>query len=303
LFEHPGALEWMDDPWRDVARSGRFLQQLSARVAPDVVHLNGYVHGRLELGAPKLVVGHSCVLSWWQAVEQRSAPARYERYRACVQRGLRAAQLVAAPSAHMLRTLADIYGPLPRARVIANGCGPLPEPAVEKREIVFCAARLWDRAKNVETLARAARVLSWPVFVAGDGGAAAPLHGLGFLQPHELSEWYGRAAIYALPARYEPFGLSVLEAAQAACALVLGDIPSLREIWGDAAVYVPPDDAAGLQRELERLIADAPRRRELGRRARARAAGFSRRQMVDQYVDAYRTLRQLPASAAARGAA
>ncbi len=32
-----------------------------------------------------------------------------------------------------------------------------------------------------------------------------------------------------LPARYEPFGLSVLEAALSGCALVLGDIPSLRE--------------------------------------------------------------------------
>ena len=44
------------------------------------------------------------------------------------------------------------------------------------------------------------------------------------------------AAIFARPARYEPFGLAILEAAQAGCALVLGDIPSLRELWADAAL-------------------------------------------------------------------
>ena len=63
---------------------------------------------------------------------------------------------------------------------------------------------------------------------------------LGRLSAGELADWYARAAIYALPARYEPFGLSALEAALSGCALVLGDIPSLREIWGDAALFVPP---------------------------------------------------------------
>ena len=59
-----------------------------------------------------------------------------------------------------------------------------------------------------------------------------------------------RAAIYALPAHYEPFGLSILEAAMSGCALVLGDIPSLREIWGDAAVFVHPDNRDAVARCL-----------------------------------------------------
>jgi glycogen synthase len=56
------------------------------------------------------------------------------------------------------------------------------------------------------------------------------------------ADWYARASIYALPARYEPFGLSALEAALSGCALILGDIPSLREVWLEAAPYVSPDD-------------------------------------------------------------
>jgi glycogen(starch) synthase len=51
-----------------------------------------------------------------------------------------------------------------------------------------------------------------------------------------------------LPARYEPFGLSVLEAALSGCALVLGDIASLREVWGGAACYVRPGDSRAAPR-------------------------------------------------------
>ncbi len=54
---------------------------------------------------------------------------------------------------------------------------------------------------------------------------------VGRLGPEEMREQYARAAIFAHPARYEPFGLSVLEAALSGCALVLGDISSLRELW------------------------------------------------------------------------
>lgn len=96
-----------------------------------------------------------------------------------------------------------------------------------------------------------------------------------------LAQWYAHAAIYALPARYEPFGLSALEAGLSGCALVLGDIPSLREIWGDAALFVPPDDAA-LHAVLMELIGDAAQREQLG--WRARALQFSAQHMADARV-------------------
>jgi len=83
-----------------------------------------------------------------------------------------------------------------------------------------------------------------------------------------------RASIFASPARYEPFGLAALEAAQAGCALVLGDIPSLREVWGDAALFVPPDDDEALLAALR--TASRPRELHvLASRARARAARYA----------------------------
>jgi glycosyltransferase involved in cell wall biosynthesis len=98
------------------------------------------------------------------------------------------------------------------------------------------------------------------------------------------------APIYALPARYEPFGLSVLEAALSGCALVLGDIASLREIWGPSALYVPPDDHPCLRATLRRLIEDPAAQIRLGAAARTRGLQFTTPRMTKAYLAAYATL-------------
>src|SRR5690554_2972369 len=41
-------LEWMADSWPGVAAAGRWLLELERRFAPDVIHLNGYVHSALN---------------------------------------------------------------------------------------------------------------------------------------------------------------------------------------------------------------------------------------------------------------
>jgi glycogen(starch) synthase len=126
------------------------------------------------------------------------------------------------------------------------------------------------------------------VFVAGDARTEIPhCMMLGRLASHELADWYSRAAIYALPARYEPFGLSALEAAHSGCALVLGDIPSLREIWGDAAVFVPPGDSQALEHAIRELIADPARRQAAADAAYEHAMRYTPRRMGDRYLDAY----------------
>ena len=96
--------------------------------------------------------------------------------------------------------------------------------------------------------------------------------------------------IYALPVRYEPFGLSILEAALSGCALVVGDFASLRETWGANAVYVPPDDHFALRSVLRDLAADAAARERLGRAARRRALQFTPQRMAQGYLRAYAAL-------------
>jgi glycogen synthase len=71
---------------------------------------------------------------------------------------------------------------------------------------------------------------------------------------------------------------------------VLGDIPSLREVWGDAALFVPPDDDDALERALRALIDEPDRRRQYAERAHLRALDFPASRMAGAYLDAYAQL-------------
>jgi glycosyltransferase involved in cell wall biosynthesis len=299
VHESTFRLDWMQDPWDDVARAGDWLLGLEARVRPDVVHLNGYAHGALPWQSPVLVVGHSCVLSWWQAVKGEPAGREWAAYGHAVRRGLRAADAVAAPTAAMLEELGRLYGPPPEGVVIPNGRDAAAFRPAAKEPFVLSAGRLWDEAKNLAALERVAPRLPWPVYVAGDDrspdGAAADAQTrhtqpLGRLDERAMADWLGRAAIYALPAKYEPFGLSALEAALAGCALVLGDIPSLREVWGDAALFVKPDDADALSGAIRSLTSSPALREEMATRARRRAREYAPERMAERYMSVYRRL-------------
>ncbi len=292
LVESHYRLEWMPDAWDDVDRAGNWLLDLEVRFRPDLIHLNGYVHGALPWNAPVLVVGHSCVLSWWRAVMHEPAPGAWNRYRDRVKAGLAASDLVVAPSAAMLIELERLYGPLRGARVIPNGRSPKLFRPAPKRPIILTAGRLWDQAKNVALLEGIASRLKWPVYAAGEGAdSESPnFYPLGRLPHATLADWFSQASIYALPARYEPFGLSVLEAALSGCALVLGDIPSLRENWDGAARFISPDDPEAAVRAMNSLIDDRPARLALKAAARERALRFTPEKMARAYLAAYEAL-------------
>ena len=295
IVSRPFRLEWMDDPWDDVAAAGEWLLTLEREFQPDVVHVNGFCHGSLPWDAPCVVVGHSCVLSWWRAVRRQPAPSTWSRYESEVTRGVRAAAAVIAPSPTMLAWLDELYGPLQQPRVILNG-RTATSATVPKEPLILTAGRLWDEAKNIVSLCDIAANLPWPTLMAGPTAEAGcdslgeHVRYLGRLSSHELQDWMARASIYVMPARYEPFGLSVLEAALAGCALVVGDIPTLREIWGEAAVYVDPEDRAALQTAISGLIDDAPGRRALAAAARSRASELTPRRMADKYCELYSEL-------------
>jgi glycogen(starch) synthase len=287
-------LEWMDNPWADLERAADWLLRLEDEVAPDIVHLNGYAHGALPWRAPCVVVGHSCVLSWWSAVKQEPAPASWSRYREVVRRGLHAAAAVIAPSRAMLAELNRHYGPLERTVVIPNGRDSSAFRGGVKQPVILSAGRVWDEAKNIALLGEIQPLVSWPIAVAGDdshpNGGRRPVKNvrlLGVIPSRQLAHRYARAAIYCLPARYEPFGLSVLEAALSECALVLGDIPSLRETWDGAAHFANPADAAAFAASIESLIEDPSRRKELAAAARDRASQYTPERMAECYLDVY----------------
>lgn len=280
------ALEWMPDSWPDVDSAGSWLLELEAEHEPDLVHLNGYAHAAMPWRARTVVVAHSDVVSWWQAVHGVPAPSSWDTYRRRVADGLAAAGAVVAPTAAVLDDIRRAYG-VTGGGVVPNGRrdGWFAPPA--KEPVVFAAGRLWDDAKNIGAVVAAAPGLEWPVAIAGEPVALGVLGWLGVLGPDEMASWMGRASIFALPARYEPFGLAALEAGLAGCALVLGDIPSLREVWGDAAVFVDADDHDQVASALRRLIGDPAAVADLGARAAERARTYTPQRMAAGYLDVY----------------
>src|SRR5205823_12030672 len=107
---------------------------------------------------------------------------------------------------------------------------------------------------------------------------------LGPKAQQELRDLYACASIYIATSRYEPFGLSPLEAALSGCALVMNDIPVFHELWGDAGVYFKKDDAVDLAYMLEKLRNDPELRNEYAQRAYELALdNFSAVRMVEQY--------------------
>jgi glycogen synthase len=296
LHESAYRLEWMAEPWDDVRRAGDWLLALESQLRPDLVHLNQFAFGSLPFAAPSLLVAHSCVLSWWRAVHGEAAPPEWDRYRHAVRGGLAGATRIGAPSRAMLEVLRQEHGPHVDGLVLPNGRSAEDFSPAAKAPLILSAGRLWDAAKNLAALEAVAPRLAWPVHVAGatapPGGAVRATRGvvaLGELAPSALARALSHAAIYALPARYEPFGQSVLEAALSGCALVLGDISSLREVWGPAALYVAPDDHDALHACLSSLIDDAGLRERQAAAALARARHFTPERMVDGYLAAYRS--------------
>lgn len=295
LVESGFRLEWMAGGIADLPASRGWLAALAERHDADLVHVNGYGHARLDCALPTLVVAHSDVLSWWRAVHRCAAPAEWGDYRGAVVDGLDAAARIVAPGAAVIDDLSRHYGLDPaRADVIANGVDLAAFAPSPKRPVVMAAGRIWDPAKNLEILDRVAGALSWPVEIAGavehpEAGAARLVNAraLGRLSGGEMASRLARAAIFAAPARYEPFGLAILEAAAAGCALVLGDIASLRENWDGAALFVEPDDADGLRRTLARLIANPSERSRLAASARRRAGRFTADSMARAYAALY----------------
>jgi glycogen synthase len=302
LCESVFRLEWMDEPWTDVDRAGEWLLELEAETRPDVIHLNGYAHATLPWQAPCIVGAHSCVVSWWWAVLGEDPPSKYAEYRRRVQEGLRAARTVVAPSRFMRDQLIQHYGEHPDVRVISNGRAHDRFHPQSKRPYIASAGRLWDPAKNLNALVAAARGMPWPLYVAGpterpDGngergttqgnGDSGRVRFLGPLSEERMGHLFGRAAIYVHPARYEPFGLTVLEAAFAGCALVLSELPSLLELWEDSAVFVDTSDPRRIRDAIRHLARQPSSLSKLAARARARALRLSSMHMGNAYAELY----------------
>jgi glycosyltransferase involved in cell wall biosynthesis len=279
-------LDWTAPDPQTLERSAAELAALARRHRVQSVHLHApALVGRADWHAPAIAVVHSCLLTWWQAMRAGAAPDEFHCRIEATSRGLRRADAIIAPSAAFAASVRHAYQLGRSIAVIHNGRRPVPLPARLRAPGVFAAGRLWDEAKNVAGLDAAAADLPAPVTVAGAtaqpaGTQVALRHArhAGVLNEAALAEHLAANTVFAGLSLYEPFGLAVLEAAQAGMALVLSDIPVFRELWDNAAIFVDPRSTQAIQAGLRHALA-CPE--PLARRAAARAKTFGRNAMAD----------------------
>jgi glycosyltransferase involved in cell wall biosynthesis len=290
-------LDWMVADGDLLDRGTKLVADLAQEWNADILHLNlpSQAAG-LPDGCPVVVASHSCVPTWWRAVQGTDLPNGWvwqiERNRAGFQR----ADAIIAPSKSHAAALEGVYGGLPLLHKIHNATGV--EPADEPKEpVVLSVGRWWDSGKNGVVLDEAAAAMPWPVVLAG------PLNGpsgqqvdfrnvqtTGALPHTDILGLMRRSAVFAAPSRYEPFGLAVVEAAICGAALVLADIPTFRELWDGAALFVSPDDSSGWARAVSELAEDGVLRGWLSAEARARARNFTLSRQAAQLHALYSVL-------------
>jgi glycogen(starch) synthase len=301
-------LDWTACEPAEVLEVGAAIRGLARGGRADLVHLNNPALAA-EGGFSVPVVGacHSCVATWWSAVKAGPMPADF-RWRVQQNwRGMLACEALIAPTRAFAEDVARTYE-IPAPHVVWNGREPAePRASIEREPLVLTAGRLWDEGKNIALLDAAAGLIGRPIYAAGaatapDGSGVELQHilPLGRLSATCIAAWLQRASIYASSALYEPFGLGVLEAAQAGCALVLSDIATLRELWDDAAVFVDPRDPAAYAAAFQRLLDDPAERRRLGARAKARSVRYSAGRMSTATLEIYRRLQPRLAKAPAQ---
>jgi glycosyltransferase involved in cell wall biosynthesis len=285
----------------EIEAAARTVADLAQTVGADLVHLNSPILATAgNYPAPLLGVCHSCLPTWWRAVKAGPMPEDFRWRGGLLRRGMSACDALVAPSAAFGQATAEAHGaPLPA--VVHNGRRPAPQAALAAEAgeaAVFTSGRLWDEGKNVGVLDAAAAMTALPLRAAGPlheplGSGRARfenLQPLGELGSSGVREQLAAHRIYASAALYEPFGLGVLEAAQAGCALVLSDIPTFRELWEGTALFVRADAPAAFAAAFDRLTADPDLAVHLGEAARTRAGRYTVHAMTAGTLDLYRRL-------------
>jgi len=240
--------------------------------------------------------------------------------RALVPLAVRRSQLVITPSEASRAEIVELLGKDPGAvEAIPHGVGAaapsrgLGEAEVRRRlglggRPVTLSLSAKRPHKNLSRLLDALASLpagERPVLVLGgyataheeDLRAQAELLGLGndvrfqgWIDPEELEGLYDAAAFMVFPSLAEGFGLPVLEAMRRGVPVACSDIPTLREVAGDAALLVNPLSVEQIAGALRRLTEGGEEARRLSEAGPRRAAQFSWERSARLHLDAYRRL-------------
>jgi glycosyltransferase involved in cell wall biosynthesis len=105
---------------------------------------------------------------------------------------------------------------------------------------------------------------------------------------YTLAEIYESADVFLFLTRYEGFGLPVVESQALGIPVICSDIPVLREVGGDGAIYVDRNDPDAIAAQLHALMSDEDMRASLVRNGTANVQRFSWRTMAERTAQVYR---------------
>lgn len=160
-----------------------------------------------------------------------------------------------------------------KIKVIYNGVSELPTPIPVKTdygEYVLTVGSI-DKRKNILNLVQAFGLIKHKdtkLIIVGDsniifnnvGNESLKAHQniifTGRVNDRELAGLYNEASLFVYPSLYEGFGIPPLEAMAYGCPTLVSDIGSLREVCGDASVYVNPLNVAEISKSIDLLIED-----------------------------------------------
>jgi glycosyltransferase involved in cell wall biosynthesis len=234
---------------------------------------------------------------------------------------LRAARLVTITDALRCFQIERVGIPAAKLVTIRYGLDELPRawgrnPADDvpsDARVLLAVCRL-ERQKGLDVAVRALAVVraSHPdveLVVLGEGPERGALEALArdlrvpvrlLGRVPDVAAWLRRATLLVHPARWEGFGLAVLEAMVAGLPVVASRVSSLPELVvdGETGVLVEPDDPGALAAGIERVLAAPVRLGEAGKRRAGEE--FSVARMAEATVALYESIG--PASIARRRA-
>ncbi|MFC0514807.1 glycosyltransferase family 4 protein [Mucilaginibacter angelicae] len=189
-----------------------------------------------------------------------------------------------------------------KIKVIYNSVSELPSPTPVKTnygEYILAVGSI-DKRKNILNLVQAFGLIKhkgFKLIIVGDSNAIFNNEGnenlktqqdiifTGRVNDHELAGLYAGARLFAYPSLYEGFGIPPLEAMAYGCPTLVSDIGSLREVCGNASVYVNPLNARDISKGIDLLIDDAALRDTLVKNGKQNIRRFSWETSARQIAD------------------
>jgi glycosyltransferase involved in cell wall biosynthesis len=276
----------------------------AVRSAPPDVFFAGAYTAPLALGVPLALTIHDVSFAarpdWFR-------PREGARRRLLTRQAARAAEVIFTDSAFSRDEIVERLGAArDRIRIIPPGVTHRTSASSPREPLVLFVGSIFNRRRLPSTIAAFAAATaarpdarlviagadrSYPALdlaaLAAEAGAAAKVTISSYVTEAELDSLYARASVFVFLSEYEGFGLTPLEALSAGVPIVVLDTPIAREIYGDAAWYIPREsDVAGATAAIRTLLDDTAARRRILDRAPDVLARYSWDRAADETLEA-----------------